>query len=33
MEKGEINPEMIDVFCDQGIFERESTREILLVIN
>lgn len=29
MDKGEINPELIDVFCDAGIFERETTRQIL----
>lgn len=29
MDKGEINPEMIDVFCDKGIFERETTVKIL----
>ena len=29
-EKGEINPEFIDVFCEKGVFEREATKEILL---
>ena len=29
MDKGEINPELIDVFCDAGIFERECTKQIL----
>ena len=28
-EQGEINPELIDVFCEQGIFEVEETRAIL----
>lgn len=25
-DKGEINPEFIDVFCEKGIFELESTK-------
>lgn len=29
MDKKEINPEMIDVFCDAGIFEKETTKRIL----
>lgn len=29
MDKNEINPEMIDVFCDAGIFEKETTKKIL----
>lgn len=29
MDEGVINPEMIDVFCDAGIFEKESTMQIL----
>lgn len=28
-QKGTINPEFIDVFCEKGIFEVESTRQIL----
>ena len=29
INNNEINPELIDVFCDVGIFERESTKRIL----
>lgn len=29
MEKGEIDPEFIDVFCEVGVYERESTKKIL----
>ena len=31
MDKKEINPELIDVFCEPGVFERENTRKILEV--
>ena len=29
MEKGELNVENIDVFCDKGIYEVEESRRIL----
>jgi len=29
IDKGEIDPELIDVFCEKGVFERENTRRIL----
>jgi len=29
MDKGEVDPEFIDIFCDKGIFERETTKRIL----
>ncbi len=32
MDKGEIDPEFIDVFCEKGVFERNSTKKILLVL-
>jgi len=28
--KNEIDPELIDVFCEKGVFERETTKQILL---
>lgn len=32
MDSGEIDPEFIDVFCEKGIFEEQSTLEILKVV-
>lgn len=29
MDQNLINPELIDVFCDVGIYSRESTKQIL----
>jgi len=29
--KNEIDPELIDVFCEKGVFERDTTKQILLV--
>ncbi len=33
MDKQEINPELIDVFCEPGVFERENTKKILQVLH
>lgn len=29
MDEGKIDPEFIDVFCEVGVYERESTKKIL----
>jgi hypothetical protein len=31
MDKGEISPELIDVFCEKDVFDIECTRKILQV--
>lgn len=31
MNKGEISPELIDVFCEKDVFDIECTRKILQV--
>ena len=32
MDEGVIDPVFIDVFCEKGVYERESTKKILMAV-